>query len=49
MRTYLPCFEIAEFLRYDFAEIDAQSVDDPLRQIRMGRTAEDLYIRHSAM
>lgn len=45
----LPCLEIAEFLGDNFADIDAEPVDDTLCQIRMGRAAEDFYVRHSAL
>lgn len=45
----LPCLEVAEFLGDDFANVNAEPVDDALREVRMRRTAEYFYVRHSAL
>lgn len=44
-----PCFQVAELLGDDFAEINTESIHDPLGQIRVGCAAEHLDIRHSAL
>lgn len=44
-----PCLEVAEFLGDDLAEIDAEPVDDALRQVRVRRAAEHFDIRHPAL
>lgn len=46
---YPPCLKVAEFLGNDFADIDAESVDNPLGQVRVRRAAEDLDVRHPAL
>lgn len=45
----LPCLEVAEFLRDNLADVDAEPIHDPLGEIRMRGPAEDLDIRHSAL
>lgn len=48
-RFGLPCLEVAELLGDHFADVDAQPVDDPLRQVRVRRAAEHLDVRHSVV
>lgn len=43
-----PCFQVAELLRDDFSQINAQAIHDPLSKIGMRRAAEDLNVGHSA-
>lgn len=46
---YVPCLEIAEFLRDNLADINAKAIDDSLGQIRVRSPAEDLDVRHSTL
>lgn len=48
-RFQLPCFEVAKLLGDHLANVDAQPVDDPLRQIRVRRAAEHLDVWHSVV
>lgn len=43
---YVPCFLVAEFLRDDLPQLEAEPVGDFLRQILVGAPAENLNIRH---
>lgn len=45
----LPCLQVAELLGDHLADVDAQPVDDPLRQVRVRRAAEHLDVGHSAV
>lgn len=45
----LPCLQVAELLGDHLADVDTQPVDDPLRQVRVRRTAEHLDVGHSAV
>lgn len=49
VRAILPCLEVAEFLRDNLSDVDAEPIDDPLSEIWMRGPAEDLDIRHSAL
>lgn len=42
----LPRLEVAELLGDHLADVDAEPVDDPLRQVRVRRAAEHLYVGH---
>lgn len=48
-RARLPCLQVAELLGDHLADVDAQPVDDPLRQVRVRRAAEHLDVGHSAV
>lgn len=45
----LPCFEVAELFGDHLADVDAQPIDDPLRQVRVRRAAEHLDVGHSVV
>lgn len=46
---FLPCFQVAELLGDDFAQVDAEAVDDALRQVGVRRAAENLDVGHPAL
>lgn len=43
-----PCFQVAELLRDDFSQINAQTIHDPLSKIGMRGATKNLDVRHSA-
>jgi len=49
LQFFLPCFQVAELFGDDFAQVDAEAVDDALRQVGVRRAAENLDVRHPAL
>lgn len=44
-----PCFEIAEFLRYNFSKIDTKAINNSLSKIGMRSPTKNFYVWHSAL
>lgn len=43
---FIPCFQIREFLGDDLPQVDAQPIDDPLREVGMWRSGKHFNVRH---